>query len=156
LGLYRVYDLARREGARWSGGTPPAAEHAGPLLTAIAAEAAEVLERTGIQPYEPAHGEPYDPVRHRPVETVEVTENSLHGAVVQVLNCGFTRGETIARRADVVVGQPAGDELARQSRKKAAGQGARGASQPVQEAAAEPDAPAVHNVNGVARGRDND
>lgn len=105
MGLYRLYDLARREGERWSGAEPPAAEHAGPLLVAIAEEIAEVLARTGVEPFDAAPGEPYDPGRHRPMETSDVTDAALDGAVVRTLNNGFCQGEKVVRRADVVVGQ---------------------------------------------------
>ncbi|WP_390624304.1 nucleotide exchange factor GrpE [Fodinicola feengrottensis] len=50
-------------------------------------------------------GELYDASMHRPVETVRVDHPSWDGAVVQMVSAGFVRGETVLRRADVVVGQ---------------------------------------------------
>lgn len=105
MGLYRLYDLSRREAERWTGSQPPDSEHAGPLLAAIAEEIAEVLARTGVEPFEPVPGEPYDACRHRPIETADVTDPALDGAVVRTLNNGFCQGEKTVRRADVVVGQ---------------------------------------------------
>ncbi|MGH3647247.1 MAG: nucleotide exchange factor GrpE [Micromonosporaceae bacterium] len=105
MGLYRLYDLARREGERFSGSQPPAAEHAGPLLSAIAEEVAEVLARTGVEPYAADPGEPYDSARHRPMETADVTDPALDGAVTRTLGTGFVHGEKVVRRADVEVGQ---------------------------------------------------
>ncbi|HEX2416539.1 MAG TPA: nucleotide exchange factor GrpE [Micromonosporaceae bacterium] len=103
--LYRLYDLARREADRWSGPTPPAIEHAGPLLGVIAEELSEVLAGTGVESFTPQPGDPYDPTRHRPVDTADIADAALDGTVVKALSDGFTRGETIARRADVVIGQ---------------------------------------------------
>lgn len=111
--LYRVYDMARREADRWSGPTPPATEHAGPLLTVIAEELCEALARTGVEPFTPRAGEPYDPTRHRPVDTADVADEALDGTVVKTLCDGFTRGEKIARRADVVIGQLRTDKWTR-------------------------------------------
>jgi hypothetical protein len=111
--LYRLYDLARREADRWSGPTPPAAEHTGPLLGVIAEELSEALARTGVEPFTPLPGDPYDPTRHRPVDTADVTDAALDGTVVKALSDGFTRGETIARRADVVIGQLRTDQWTR-------------------------------------------
>jgi len=111
--LYRVYDMARREAERWSGPAPPAAEHVGPLLAVVAEELCEVLARTGVEPFTPRAGEPYDPTRHRPVDTADVADEALDGTVVRTLSDGFTRGETIARRADVVIGQLRTDQWTR-------------------------------------------
>lgn len=105
MGLYRLYDLARREADRWSGPGAPAAEHAGPLLEVIAEDVCEVLARTGVEPFTAEAGEPYDSARHRPVDTEDVTDKKLDKTVVRTVNNGFTRGDTVARRADVVVGQ---------------------------------------------------
>lgn len=111
--LYRLYDMARREADRWSGPTPPATEYAGPLLGAIAEELSEALARTGVAPFTPQPGEPYDPTRHRPVDTADVADEALDGTVVKALSDGFTRGEMIARRADVVIGQLRTDQRTR-------------------------------------------
>ncbi len=105
MGLYRLYDLARREADRYAGAQPPAGEHTGPLLTMIAEEVAEVLARTGVEPYAPEPGEPYDAARHRPMETADVTDPALDGAVTRTLGSGFRYGEKVVRRADVEVGQ---------------------------------------------------
>lgn len=104
-GLYRLYDLAHREADRWTGPTPPAPEYAAPLLGLIADELGEVLARTGVEPFSARPGEPYDPARHRPVDSVEVADAAYHGVVVRAVTSGFARGDVVARRADVVVGQ---------------------------------------------------
>lgn len=112
-GLYRLYDLAGREAVRWSGQAAPPPEHAGPLLTMFAEEICEVLARTGVEPFTPALGEPYDPARHRPLDTADVLDEALHGTVVRVLTDGFARGDKIARRADVVIGKLRTDQQTR-------------------------------------------
>jgi hypothetical protein len=124
-GLYRLYDLASREAARWQlastdtaqaegqAETPTQdgplygvfAEQVGALFTAFAEEVLEVLGRIGVEAFEVKAGELYDASMHRPVETVRVDHPSWDGAVVQMVSAGFVRGETVLRRADVVVGQ---------------------------------------------------
>ncbi|GAA1681187.1 hypothetical protein GCM10009765_32840 [Fodinicola feengrottensis] len=123
-GLYRLYDLSSREAARWqlastegqpqSADQPPTqdgplfgvfAEQVGALFTAFAEEVLEVLGRIGVEAFEVKAGELYDASMHRPVETVRVDHPSWDGAVVQMVSAGFVRGETVLRRADVVVGQ---------------------------------------------------
>jgi hypothetical protein len=120
-GLYRLYDLASREAARWQLAStdteqaePPTqdgplygvfAEQVGALFTAFAEEVLEVLGRIGVEAFEVKAGELYDASMHRPVETVRVDHPSWDGAVVQMVSAGFVRGETVLRRADVVVGQ---------------------------------------------------
>ncbi len=80
-------------------------EQVGALFTAFAEEIADVLGRTGVEPFEVQPGEPYDAALHRPVDTVDVEDASWDGMVVETLSSGFMRGEQIVRRADVVVGQ---------------------------------------------------
>ncbi|MGH3729984.1 MAG: nucleotide exchange factor GrpE [Micromonosporaceae bacterium] len=105
-GLYRLYDLVRREADRWSGDVAPGPEHAAPLLDLIAEEVAEVLARTGVEPFTARPGEPYDAARHRPVDAEDVVDAASEGTVLRALTSGFANGEQITRRADVVVGQP--------------------------------------------------
>jgi hypothetical protein len=127
-GLYRLYDLARREADRWMTAgqeetDPPASsmvapserslfamfsKQVGALFTAFAEEVVEVLGRTGVEPFEVTPGERYDVSLHRPVDTVEVSDPTWDGAVIETVSSGFVRGEQIARRADVVVGQLTG------------------------------------------------
>ncbi|MEV5409271.1 nucleotide exchange factor GrpE [Thermopolyspora sp. NPDC052614] len=111
-GLYRLYDNARRQAARWRQ-EPPSAEHAASLLEALADEVAEVLGRAGAERVSVNPGDIYDPVIHRPVRTADVAPEA-DGTVVEVLADGFagvTRGaggavrERVARKADVVVGR---------------------------------------------------
>jgi molecular chaperone GrpE len=103
--LYRLHDMVRRESERWSAPHPPDAAHAGPLLCAIADEIAEALARTGAERFTPHPGDPFDPVRHRPVGTTQVADPALDGAVVTARTDGFGQGEQILRRAEVVIGQ---------------------------------------------------
>jgi molecular chaperone GrpE len=113
--LYRLHDMVRRESARWTEPHPPAAAHAGPLLCAIADEIAEALARTGAERFTVHPGEPFDPVRHRPVGTAYVDDPALDGTVVTVQSDGFSQGEQILRRAEVVIGSRAAAESARQN-----------------------------------------
>lgn len=125
-GLYRLYDLAQREAARWqmagdrdnvpseAAPNPPDgplfgvfAEQVGALFGAFAAEISEVLGRTGVEPFDVDAGDRYDPALHRPVDTVHVDHVSWDGAVVEAVSTGFRRGEQVLRRADVVVGRTA-------------------------------------------------
>jgi molecular chaperone GrpE (heat shock protein) len=119
--LYRLYDTAAREAARWRGREPPPAERVASLLEAIADEVAEVLGRAGAEllPVEP--GDAYDPVVHRPVRTRPVPP-AEDGTVVEVLTEGFVSvtaaslgapRERVVRKAGVVVGRaPAGETAA--------------------------------------------
>lgn len=111
-GLYRLYDTARREAARW-GKEPPSPEHAAALLEAIAAELGEILGRAGAERIPVNAGDDYDPVIHRPVRTTVVGPEA-DGTVVEVLADGFAgvaRGaggamrERVTRKAAVVVGR---------------------------------------------------
>lgn len=125
-GLYRLYDLSSREASRWqlasaepqsaAGADAPQtpedgalfgvfAEQVGALFTAFAEEVLEVLGRIGVEAFEVKAGELYDASMHRPVETIRVDHPSWDGAVVQMVSAGFVRGESVLRRADVVVGQ---------------------------------------------------
>lgn len=113
-GLYRLYDNARRQAARWRA-EPPSPEHAASLLEALADELAEVLGRAGAERIPVRPGDLYDPVIHRPVRTAPVGPDA-DGTVVEVLADGFAgvaRGgdgairERVVRKASVVVGRGA-------------------------------------------------
>lgn len=106
--LYRLHDMVRRESARWAAPDRPDGAHAAPLLAAIADEIAEALARTGAERLAVASGEPFDPARHRPVDTEPVADPALDGAVVAVRADGFGQGGQILRRAEVVIGRASG------------------------------------------------
>jgi molecular chaperone GrpE (heat shock protein) len=106
--LYRLHDMVRRESARWAEPRPPDAAHAGPLLAAIADEIAEALARTGAERFTVQPGAPFDPARHRPVGTVRIADPALDGTVVTARSDGFSQGEQVLRRAEVVIGQISG------------------------------------------------
>lgn len=80
-------------------------EQVSSLFSIFAEEVLDVLGRTGIEPMDVSVGEPFDAQLHRPVETASVPDARADGTVVEVLSCAFARGETVLRRADVVVGQ---------------------------------------------------
>jgi molecular chaperone GrpE len=107
--LYRLHDMVRRESRRWADDTGDPA-HVGPLLAAIADEIAEALARAGAERYSVEPGEPFDQARHKPVDTVAVTDPALDGTVMAARSDGFRRGEQILRRAEVVIGK-AGEVL---------------------------------------------
>ncbi|MFC7382827.1 nucleotide exchange factor GrpE [Sphaerisporangium rhizosphaerae] len=102
--LYRLHDTVAREAARWQGPRVPSAELAGPLLSAIAEELAEVLGRTGAERAGVKAGDAYDPALHRPAGTSPVAAGD-DGTVVEVLGEAFTMGERVLRKAPVVVGR---------------------------------------------------
>jgi molecular chaperone GrpE (heat shock protein) len=110
--LYRLHDMVRRESVRWAAPRPPETAHAAPLLSAIADEIAEALARTGAERFTVQPGEPFDPARHRPVGTTPVADPALDGTVVTAQSDGFSQGEQILRRAEVVIGQAAGSPQA--------------------------------------------
>ena len=112
--LYRLHDMVRRESRRWAEGIGDPA-HVGALLSAIADEIAEALARTGAERYTAEPGEPFDQVRHKPVDTVAVTDPALDGTVMAARGDGFRRGEQILRRAEVVIGKATGVLAARPS-----------------------------------------
>jgi molecular chaperone GrpE (heat shock protein) len=103
--LYRLHDMVRRESVRWASSEPPEAAHAAPLLAAIADEIAEALGRTGAERFTVKQGDPYDPVRHRPVGVEEVGDPALDGTVAEALTDGFedASGDQVMRRAEVRV-----------------------------------------------------
>ncbi|WP_308250341.1 nucleotide exchange factor GrpE [Sphaerisporangium fuscum] len=107
-GLYRLHDTAAREAARWQASDPPPAALAGPLLSALADDVAEVLGRTGAERVGVKPGDAYDPAVHRPVETRTVDADA-DGTVVEVLVDGFAQGERVLRKASVVVGRAVTD-----------------------------------------------
>jgi molecular chaperone GrpE (heat shock protein) len=106
--LYRLHDLTRRESERWRD-DPPDPAHAARLLGAVADEIAEALARTGIERFAVAPGEPFDPVRHRPVGVEPVTDPQQDGSVVRVRADGFAQGDRVVRKAEVCVGRPPAD-----------------------------------------------
>ncbi|MEV7967812.1 nucleotide exchange factor GrpE [Sphaerisporangium sp. NPDC088356] len=110
-GLYRLYDTLVREGARWQADDPPSPELAGPLLSALADEVAEVLGRTGAELLTVEPGEAYDPAVHRPARTAVVGAGA-DGTVVEVLTEGFAMGDRVLRKASVVVGRAGAQEEA--------------------------------------------
>lgn len=103
--LYRLHDMVRRESGRWAAPEPPDPAHAAALLAAIADEIAEALARTGVERFTVKPGDPFDPVRHRPVGSDPVTETGLDGTVVTVLTDGFEMGEQVVRRSEVRIGK---------------------------------------------------
>jgi molecular chaperone GrpE (heat shock protein) len=105
--LYRLHATLLRETRRWASGAAPGIEHVPPLLSALADDVAETLERTGVEPFAVEVGDRFDPSRHRPREAVEVTDPNLVDAVVEVLTVAFARGDRVVRRADVTVGRAA-------------------------------------------------
>jgi molecular chaperone GrpE len=105
--LYRLHDMVRREAVQCS------MEPTGSLLCTIADEIAEALARTGAERFVVSPGEPFDPVRHRPVGTAPVTDPALDGAVVEARTDGFAQGEQILRKAGVVIGRVAGADSVR-------------------------------------------
>ncbi|WP_424534794.1 nucleotide exchange factor GrpE [Sphaerisporangium viridialbum] len=107
-GLYRLYDTLVREGTRWQGPNSPSPELAGPLLSALADEVAEVLGRTGAELLTVEPGDAYDPALHRPARTAEVGSGA-DGTVVEVLVEGFAMGDRVLRKASVVVGRAGTD-----------------------------------------------
>jgi molecular chaperone GrpE len=110
--LYRLHDMVRRESRRWAAGTGDPA-HVGPLLSAIADEIAEALARAGAERYTAEPGEPFDQLRHKPVDTMAVTDPALDGTVMASRGDGFRRGEQVLRRAEVVIGKATGVLAAR-------------------------------------------
>ncbi|GAA3228794.1 nucleotide exchange factor GrpE [Actinocorallia longicatena] len=98
--LYRLLDRVRQAQRN-----PPDAEGVPQVLDLIGAELVEAIERTGMEKYEVAVGDPYDRDRHRPLGPVPVTDKGLDGTVVEVCADGFARGEQIVRRAQVRVGK---------------------------------------------------
>jgi molecular chaperone GrpE len=102
--LYRLHDLVKRE----SEGTPEI-EHVPALLAAIAAEVAEVIARTGLEPLPVVAGDTYDPARHRPAGVEETSDAERAGTVVAVRRAGFALGEKVVRRAEVIVAKAAPD-----------------------------------------------
>jgi molecular chaperone GrpE (heat shock protein) len=108
-GLYRLYDTLVREATRWQGADPPSPELAGPLLSALADEVAEVLGRTGAELVTVEPGDAYDPAVHRPARTAVVGAGA-EGTVVEVLVEGFAMGDRVLRKASVVVGRAGAEE----------------------------------------------
>jgi molecular chaperone GrpE (heat shock protein) len=79
--------------------------HAAPLLQAIADELAEALGRTGVERFTVKAGDPFDPVRHRPVGVEHVSDPELDGTVFEPVTDGFESagGDQVMRRAEVRV-----------------------------------------------------
>jgi molecular chaperone GrpE (heat shock protein) len=105
-GLYRLYDVIRREAARRHDSDGPAEQHVPELLDALAEEVADVLARTGADRLPVRPGDPYDPSVHRPV-SAEPVEAGRHGTVVALVSDGFRMEERVLRKAGVVVGKAA-------------------------------------------------
>ncbi|GGK88448.1 hypothetical protein Sme01_01580 [Sphaerisporangium melleum] len=114
-GLYRLHDTVAREAARWQGPGSPPPERAGPLLSAIADEVAEVLGRTGAERAGVKAGDAYDPALHRPADTRPVEPGS-DGTVVEVLSEAFAMGDRVLRKASVIVGRAAPEAGAEKTR----------------------------------------
>ncbi|MFC9897642.1 nucleotide exchange factor GrpE [Nocardia sp. NPDC127579] len=104
-GLFRLHDALCREVGRWAPGTPPPVEAVRDLFDAFADDVRELIERTGVQPYDVAPGQRFDPVRHRVGRRMDVDDPESDACVLEVTAVGFERGDRVVRPAQVVVGR---------------------------------------------------
>jgi molecular chaperone GrpE len=70
----------------------------------VRADLAGVLERTGVESFDPA-GEPFDPTVHEALSTRPAPEGVHPGVVVDVVEKGYRLNDTVLRPARVIVSQ---------------------------------------------------
>jgi molecular chaperone GrpE len=78
----------------------PEEDHLAEGVRLVHVELLRVLERNGIQPYDPA-GEPFDPTVHEAISMREGDNGS--GIVLDVVTKGYKIGDSVIRPAQVVV-----------------------------------------------------
>lgn len=111
-GLFRVHDMARKA-ARQIAANPDGGAR---LLEAISDECADILLGVGVERFEATVGEPYDPVRHRPLAATAVADVRRDNTVAEAQAAGFATDAKVVRRADVVLARyesPEGEENGR-------------------------------------------
>ncbi|GAB3680124.1 hypothetical protein GCM10027589_50280 [Actinocorallia lasiicapitis] len=85
--LFRLYDGLRKEASRLAG------EPHGRVLESFADETELILERCGIEAFEPKPGDPFEAARHNPSSTVPTDDPARHNTVEAVLSAGFVDRE---------------------------------------------------------------
>ncbi|HEY7631435.1 MAG TPA: nucleotide exchange factor GrpE [Thermoleophilaceae bacterium] len=70
----------------------------------VRADLLGVLERSGVQAYDPA-GEPFDPTVHEALSTRPAPEGTHPGIVMDVVEKGYRLNDTVLRPARVIVSQ---------------------------------------------------
>ena len=70
----------------------------------VRADLAGVLERTGVESFDPA-GQPFDPTVHEALSTRPAPEGVHPGVVVDVVEKGYRLNDTVLRPARVIVSQ---------------------------------------------------
>jgi molecular chaperone GrpE len=78
-------------------------QHLAEGVRLVHAELVAVLARNGVEAFDP-RGERFDPSRHEALST-RAAENGESGAVVEVVEKGYTANGTVLRPARVVVGE---------------------------------------------------
>ncbi|MEU8826399.1 nucleotide exchange factor GrpE [Streptomyces sp. NPDC048636] len=100
-GLIRLHDRILRQAEQID--APLDTGELRTLLRALADETADTLAGTGTERYAPEEGEPFDSASHRPVGRAGAASPEADRTVARVVAAGFTRGERVVRKAEVVV-----------------------------------------------------
>jgi molecular chaperone GrpE (heat shock protein) len=99
--LIRLHDQILRQAEHVTG--PLGVDEMRSLLTALADEAADAVDRTGVERYLPRRGEAFDMALQRPVGRAPAEGPEADRTVARVVAAGFVQGERVVRKADVVV-----------------------------------------------------
>ena len=105
-GLFRVHDMARKAASQIRSNPGGGAQ----LLEAISDECADVLMGVGVERFEAVVGEPYDPVRHRPLAATTVADVLRDNTIAEAQAAGFVADVKVVRRADVVLARYEGSQ----------------------------------------------
>lgn len=106
-GLFRVHDMARKAAKQIVSHPGGGAQ----LLQAISDECADILVGVGVERFEAVVGEPYDPVRHRPLAATTVSDVLRDNTVAEAQAAGFVMDVRVLRRADVVLARYQGPQV---------------------------------------------
>jgi molecular chaperone GrpE (heat shock protein) len=99
--LMRLHDQILRQAEAIQ--VPLSVQELGALLRALADETADALAATGVDRYLASVGEAYDPARHRPVGRAPAEEPEQDRTVSRTVSAGFTQGDRVVRKSDVLV-----------------------------------------------------
>jgi molecular chaperone GrpE (heat shock protein) len=103
--LLMVVDSCARNAATWAEKAAAAPIDVAEALRGVAEDLVLVLERVGVEAFEPEPGAPFDRRSARAVRVQAVDDPDTAGRVVLVLRPGYRSGERVIRYAEVVVGR---------------------------------------------------
>ncbi len=101
--LIALADTQLRNARRWEAEQSPAALPVAEALRGVSGDVQLLLDRQGVESYQPSTGERFDRKQHRSRGTAETYEPEQADAVADVLLPGYRIGDRTIRPAEVIV-----------------------------------------------------